>query len=239
VLEEARCPILRVGFGENCNIRVTDFTETAEGARFRLNGEEMMLPQQGEFNARNAAMALTAARRVLESGPAGTLRRGLSLFEGVARRMEVRLDVGGVLVIDDFGHHPTAIRATIRALRRRYENRRIWALFEPRSNTTRRAVFQQKLPEALGEADGVMVSKVARLEQIPEAQRLNPEAVVAAIRERGSEAFYQDGPEEIVRTLKPRLRDQDVVVVFSNGGFGGLHEMLREAIEERAAAGTP
>jgi UDP-N-acetylmuramate: L-alanyl-gamma-D-glutamyl-meso-diaminopimelate ligase len=114
----------------------------------------------------------------------------------------------------------------LQALRHRYRGHRLWAVFEPRSNTTRRAVFQQQLPEALKLADGVFISQVARLEQIPEDERLKPEKVVAAITEAGLPAFYEQNADTIVDRIVPMLRPKDVVVVFSNGGFDNIHEKL-------------
>jgi UDP-N-acetylmuramate: L-alanyl-gamma-D-glutamyl-meso-diaminopimelate ligase len=114
----------------------------------------------------------------------------------------------------------------LQALRHRFRGQRLWAVFEPRSNTTRRAVFQQQLPEALKVADGVFISQVARIEQIPEDQRLKPEQVVAAIAEAGRPAFYEQNANAIVDRIIPMLRPKDVVVVFSNGGFDNIHEKL-------------
>ena len=132
----------------------------------------------------------------------------------------------GITVIDDFGHHPTAIRETLRGLRHQYPRRRLWALFEPRSNTTRRAVFQHELPAALGEADGVILAQVARIEQIAAGERLDPEQVVEDIACTGKPAFYEPDVDAIVARLKPLVRESDVVVILSNGGFGGIHERL-------------
>ena len=146
--------------------------------------------------------------------------------KGIARRQEVRGEAHGVKVIDDFGHHPTAIAQTLTALRHRYPGHRLWAVFEPRSNTTRRAVLQHQLSEALKLADGVFMAQVARLEQIPEGERLNPEGVVAAIVASGRPAFYEPDAAHIVDRLVPLLKTDDVVVVFSNGGFDGIHEKI-------------
>jgi len=153
-------------------------------------------------------------------------------FKGIARRQELRGEVQGIKVIDDFGHHPTAIASTLQALRHRFRGKRLWAVFEPRSNTTRRAVFQQQLPEALKIADGVFISQVARLAQIPEDQRLNPERVVAAIAKAGRPAFYEQNADAIVDRIVPMLRPKDVVAVFSNGGFDNIHEKLLTRLRE-------
>src|SRR5262249_60217246 len=137
------------------------------------------IPLVGEFNVHNAAMAATAAR--FYDVPPAEIASAFNSFSGIARRQELRGEAGGIKVIDDFGHHPTAIAQTLQGLRQRFRGQRLWAVFEPRSNTTRRAVFQQQLPEALKVAAGVFISQVARLEQIPEDQRLQPEAIGAAI----------------------------------------------------------
>ena len=129
-------------------------------------------------------------------------------------------------VIDDFGHHPTAIRETLSALRYRYPGHRLWAIFEPRSNTTRRAVFQQQLPEALQLADGVFIAQIAALEQIPAEQRLDPEAVVGAIEAAGRPAFTSATPPRSSSGSRRLLQPNDVVTIFSNGGFDGIHEKL-------------
>ena len=216
--------MVEVGFSENCAHRIRDVAYSPDGSRFKLGDETFEIPLIGEFNVRNAAMAATAARfyRV----PKAKIDQALSSFSGIARRQEVRGEARGVKVIDDFGHHPTAISATLHALRHRYPGHRLWAIFEPRSNTTRRAVFQQELPEALKLADGVFISQVARLEQIPEAERLNPAAVIDAIAEGGRPAFYEENADAIVDRIVPLLKAQDVVTVFSNGGFDGIHEKL-------------
>jgi UDP-N-acetylmuramate: L-alanyl-gamma-D-glutamyl-meso-diaminopimelate ligase len=216
--------MIEVGFSKNCAQRIRDVAHSAEGARFKLGGEIFEIPLIGEFNVRNAAMAATAAR--FYDVPKTKIDNAFKNFAGIARRLEVRGEARGVKVIDDFGHHPTAIAYTLQALRHRYRDHRIWAIFEPRSNTTRRAVFQQQLPEALKLADGVFIAEVAKLEQIPEKERLNPEAVVAAIAKAGHPAFYEKNADAIVDRIAPMLRPKDIVAVFSNGGFDNIHEKL-------------
>jgi UDP-N-acetylmuramate: L-alanyl-gamma-D-glutamyl-meso-diaminopimelate ligase len=169
-------------------------------------------------------MAICAAHHY--GVPLPVLQQAVRSFEGVMRRQEVRGTVRGIPIIDDFGHHPTAIAQTLQALRHQYPGRRLWALFEPRSNTTRRAVFQDSLPAALGLADGVILSQVARLEQLPPENRLDPQRVVSTIAAQGKPAYYEPGPEEIVARLKPLVREEDLIVVFSNGGFGNIHQRL-------------
>ena len=221
--------MIEVGFSKNCAQRIRDVAYSAEGARFKLGGETFEIPLIGEFNVRNAAMAATAAR--FYDVPKTKIDNAFKSFAGIARRLEVRGEARGVKVIDDFGHHPTAIAYTLQALRHRYRDHRIWAIFEPRSNTTRRAVFQQQLPEALKLADGVFIAQVARLEQIPEKERLNPEAVVDAIAKAGHPAFYEKNADAIVDRIAPMLRPKDIVAVFSNGGFDNIHEKLLKRLQ--------
>jgi len=175
-------------------------------------------------------MAVMAAR--FYDVPTARINSALKGFAGVARRLEVRGEVRGVKVIDDFGHHPTAVARTLEALRHTYRGQRLWAVFEPRSNTTRRAVFQEQFPDAFKFADGVFISQVARLEQIPENDRLKPERVVAAIAKDGRRAFYERNADAIVDRIVPMLRPKDVVVVFSNGGFDNIHEKLLTRLRE-------
>ncbi|NUN93646.1 MAG: UDP-N-acetylmuramate:L-alanyl-gamma-D-glutamyl-meso-diaminopimelate ligase, partial [Verrucomicrobiae bacterium] len=166
---------------------------------------------------------------------APAIRAALAAFQGVRRRQEVRAVVRGITLVDDFGHHPTALRQTLEALRRRFPAARLWAFFEPRSNTTRRAVFQKELPEALALADGVFVAQVARLDQLPSDNRLDPEAVMRDLRAKGREAHYLPSAAEIAREAAARLKPGDVAILFSNGGFDGLHDRLVAAISQKAA----
>src|SRR3989475_7857088 len=220
VAKDCLAQMIEVGFSENCAQRIRDVVYSSTGSRFQLGDDVFEISLIGEFNVRNAAMAATAARfyRV----PKTKIDQALKSFLGIARRQEVRGEARGVKVIDDFGHHPTAIAQTLQALRHRYPGHRLWAIFEPRSNTTRRAVFQQQLPDALKLADGVFISEVARLEQIPEPERLKPDKVVAAIAKAGRPAFYERNADAIVDRIIPMLRPKDAVVVFSNGGLGTL-----------------
>jgi UDP-N-acetylmuramate: L-alanyl-gamma-D-glutamyl-meso-diaminopimelate ligase len=216
--------MIEVGFSENCAQRIRDAMYSSDGSRFKLGDDSFDISLIGEFNVRNAAMAATAAR--FYDVPSAKIRAALKSFSGIARRQEVRGEARGVKVIDDFGHHPTAIGQTLHALRQRYHGHRIWAIFEPRSNTTRRAVFQQQLPDALKVADGVFIAQVAKLEQIPQEERLKPEAVVDAIAAAGRPAFYEKNADAIVDRIVPMLQRNDIVAVFSNGGFDNIHEKL-------------
>ena len=228
VARDCLAPLVEVGFSENCAERIREVSYSATGSRFSLGEMTFDSPLFGEFNVRNAAMAAIAAR--FYGVTPELIQTALTSFEGIARRQEVRGSARGITVIDDFGHHPTAIRETLTALRRRYPGQRLWAIFEPRSNTTRRAVFQHRLPEALQLADGIFISQVAALDQIPAAERLDPEAVVGALAAAGRPAYYERDAAAIVKRLVPILQPNDIVTVFSNGGFDGIHEKLLAAL---------
>lgn len=227
VAQTCLAPIVEVGFSPNAANQIRDVSYSAEGSAFTLFETRFTIPAVGEYNVRNAAMAISAAH--FYHVPLPAIQRAVAEFKNVRRRQEVRGEVRGIKIIDDFGHHPTAIAQTLSGLRHQYPGSRIWAIFEPRSNTTRRAVFQEQLATAFAQADGVILAQVAKLEQIPEAERLRPERVIAAIAATGKSAHYEPGVDEIIDRLRKLADAGDVVVVFSNGGFGGIHErLLRE-----------
>jgi UDP-N-acetylmuramate: L-alanyl-gamma-D-glutamyl-meso-diaminopimelate ligase len=238
---------LIVANGEDANVR-----EVVMGAQCRVRFFSIAdfggfnITLAGEHNQRNAAaVAVCAAELGLSRDQ---IQRGFATFTGVKRRMEVRGEAAGITVLDDFAHHPTALVQTIRAIRGKYPQRRVWALFEPRSNTTRRNIFQNELADALAEADGAFVAKVDRLKELAEKERLNPEQIVAALRERGKAAGCAPNAEAILDALVPQLRRGDVVAVFSNGKFDGIHDKLlarlrswennKPPVLHRAAAGS-
>ncbi|MEK0446082.1 MAG: hypothetical protein RLZZ399_1403 [Verrucomicrobiota bacterium] len=223
VIQSSRAPVSLVGFSSNASFPILH-PVYGSGARFTLLETPFELQIPGEFNVRNAAMAICAAHFC--GVPIPQIQSAVAAFEGVVRRQQIRGSVRGITVVDDFGHHPTAIAQTIQAMRFQYPGKRLWAIFEPRSNTTRRAVFQDSLPAALALADGVILSQVARLEQLPPDNRLDPIRVVETIAGQGKPAFYEPGVSEIIQRLRPLVTEGDLLVVFSNGGFGNIHERL-------------
>jgi UDP-N-acetylmuramate: L-alanyl-gamma-D-glutamyl-meso-diaminopimelate ligase len=241
-LARAFCDVERYGFGLESHWRIADMRVISSnggggGSRWTLlrEGErfaELALPMAGEHNALNAtaAAALAAGQGV----PADAIAEALAGFKSVKRRLEVRAEIGGVTIIDDFAHHPTAIRETLRALRTAYPDRRLWAVLEPRSNTLRRNVFEEALVESLALADRSVLAAVFKSEAIPEAERLHPEAVVAALRARGQESALENDADAIVAKIAPELRSGDVVAILSNGGFGGIYEKLPKALASRS-----
>lgn len=224
----APCPVTTVGFGEVCALRITGVDYQPGGSSFQLGGVPYSVRMTGEFNVRNAAMAAAAA------GLAGLsedeIRAGLATFEGVARRQELRGEVNGIRVIDDFAHHPTAIIQAVSSLRQAYPGARMWVLFEPRSNTTRRAVFQKELGEALAKADFALVSAMPDLHKIPAHDRLDPLKLAADINANGGNGEYVTELDTIVAKVKAGAVSGDVIAVLSNGGFGGIHKKLLEAL---------
>lgn len=228
VASAAISPVVEVGFSPNAGNQIRGMRFEKEWAFFQLFGHEFRVPMIGEFNVRNAAMAISAAHYYGIS-PDG-IQQALSSFQGVHRRQEIRGEVRKIKVIDDFGHHPTAIRQTLAGLRQRYSSSRIWAIFEPRSNTTRRSVFQHELPNAFTDADGVFIAQVASLEQIPAEERLRPRQVVDDIAAQGKPAFYEATADRIIDRLCPLVHEGDIVVVFSNGGFDNIHSKLLERL---------
>jgi UDP-N-acetylmuramate: L-alanyl-gamma-D-glutamyl-meso-diaminopimelate ligase len=224
VTDYSFAPVHTVGFSDSASIRIENVQYHEYGSTFTLGPDSFEMRLLGAFNVRNAAMAISIARAYGIVTP--VIQQAMSSFNGVARRQEVRGEVNGIKIIDDFGHHPTAIKETLLALRCRYPKGRLWAIFEPRSNTTRRAIFQSELPEALSVADGVIMAPVVRLDQLPVNDRLDPIKVIQSIREAGKPAFYESTIDDIVRRMKPLANSGDAVVVFSNGGFGGIHDKL-------------
>jgi len=235
---QALCRIERYGFDEDSywqavNMRqqcsITTWTLLRGGQLFA----ELTLPMAGEHNALNAtaAAALAAGQGIAASA----IAEALATFKSVKRRLEVRAEVNGITIIDDFAHHPTAIRETLRALRAAYPGRRLWAVLEPRSNTLRRNVFERELVESLALADEVVLAAVFKSEAIPILERLDPEHVIAALTAREIPAVMCADADAIVAEINPKLRPGDIVAILSNGGFGGIYEKLPAAIEDRAS----
>ncbi|MGI4828771.1 MAG: UDP-N-acetylmuramate:L-alanyl-gamma-D-glutamyl-meso-diaminopimelate ligase [Janthinobacterium lividum] len=233
---KAFCPVERYGFASDSFWRVQNLSQQGSRTRWQLFRDgvffaELELPMAGEHNALNAtaAAALAAGQGV----PVEAIVQALRSFKSVKRRLEVRSEIAGITVIDDFAHHPTAIRETLRALRAAYHGSRLWAVLEPRSNTLRRNVFERELVDSLAGADEVVVADVFKSEAIPVAERLAPEHVVEALHAKGVAARLCADADDVVATIAPRLRGGDVVAILSNGGFGGIYDKLPAAIAAR------
>ena len=225
----ALCPVERYGSDSQSTWQIADvhlkpdqttWTVIKNGAKFR----DLVFPLGGEYNVWNATAAAAVAAHYDIS--ADVIASALASFKSVKRRLEVKAEVNGITIIDDFAHHPTAIAGTLKALRARYPGRRLWAILEPRSNTLRRNVFQNDLAESLALADEIVIANVFKSDSIAESERLDIQAVAAQVAQSGHHARLIADVDGIVRVAAPEMRSGDVVAILSNGGFGGIYEKL-------------
>jgi len=232
---KAFCKVDRYGLRPGSAWRVFDLNFGSTETRWTVEREgkrwtELRMSLAGEYNVLNATAA--AAMAAHYEIPAEAIVEALMTFKSVKRRLEVKAEVAGVTVIDDFAHHPTAIAETLKALRTRYKGRRLWAVLEPRSNTLRRNVFFHELAASLGNADEVVVASIFKAEAIPEAERLSTSGLVDELTRTGHGARELKDAEAIVESITPELREGDVVAILSNGGFGGIFEKLPARLEK-------
>ena len=232
-VERALCRVERYGFSASAHWQIRNLRH--EGGQSRpltrweiwRNGAmwaELEMGVAGEHNALNAtaAAALATGQGVAKE----EIQEALATFKSVKRRLEVRAEIGGVTVIEDFAHHPTAIRETLRALRSVYPLARLWAVLEPRSNTLRRKVLETELVSSLRLADRVILAGVYQQQRIPDAERLHPEDVVRALNAAGTPAELLPDADAIVNGIAPQVAPDDVVAILSNGGFDGIYDKL-------------
>lgn len=236
-LAKAFSPVDRYGSGPRANWKVANLRLGPGRTTWTVehNGEhwaKFEFALAGEYNVWNA----TAAAALASSSGISKEKIGdaLKTFKSVKRRLEVKAQVNGVTIIDDFAHHPTAIAGTLKALRTRYAGCRLWAVLEPRSNTLRRRVLQSDLAHSLAQADQVIVANVFRSEAIPENERLELPALAAEIKQNGRPARLLADADTIVETIAPELRSGDVVAILSNGGFGGIYDKLPALLRQLA-----
>ncbi len=234
-VSRAFCRVERYGFSDAAhwrirNLRHVDGQTLWEVDRDGIPWAEFTMSMAGEHNALNAtaAAALAAGQGVQKE----SIVAGLASFKSVKRRLEVRDRIDGITLIEDFAHHPTAIRETLRALRSVYPQARLWAVLEPRSNTLRRKVLADELIASLRLADRVVLAGVYQQERIPEAERLDPEETVRALNDGGTPAELHPNADSIVATLAPQLASGDVVAILSNGGFDGIYLKLPARLRE-------
>jgi len=212
-----------------------------EGARFSIVGPEgesgeLLLPMSGHHNVENAVGVYAAARAV--GLTAEQVRAGFASFQGVKRRQEIRGEPAGVLVIDDFAHHPTAVRETIDAIRLRYPDRRLWAVFEPRSNTSRRNIHQEEYAHAFDGAARATIRVPEPHDKVPADEQLDIGRVVAALRARGIDADADRDVDVLVSRIVQEARAGDVLLVMSNGSFEGLIPKVMEGLGGRGGVGV-
>jgi UDP-N-acetylmuramate: L-alanyl-gamma-D-glutamyl-meso-diaminopimelate ligase len=229
----ALCRVERYGFAETSEWRLRNLRHEDGLTRWEVwhagaLWAELEMSLAGEHNALNATAA--AALAFGQGLSKEAICEAFATFKSVKRRLEVRAVVNGVTVIEDFAHHPTAIRETLRALRSVYPQSRLWAVLEPRSNTLRRKVLETELVASLGLADHVVLAGVYQQQRIPEHERLHPEDVVRALKAAGTPAELYADADAIVDAIAPRLEPGDVVAILSNGGFDGIYEKLPERL---------
>src|SRR5216683_2163736 len=236
-LSKAFSPVERYGAGPRSDWRITNLRLEPTRTSWSVlhDGQawaDFEFPLAGEYNVWNAtaAAALAAQCGIAKEEIAAALKT----FKSVKRRLEVKAQVNGITIIDDFAHHPTAIAGTLKALHARYPGARLWAILEPRSNTLRRNVFQNELARSLAVADEVVVANVFKSEGIPEGERMDVAALGAEVQRQGRRARIIADADGIVQTVAPEMRPGDVVAILSNGGFGGIYEKLPQRLKALA-----
>ncbi|HVJ27793.1 MAG TPA: UDP-N-acetylmuramate:L-alanyl-gamma-D-glutamyl-meso-diaminopimelate ligase [Vicinamibacterales bacterium] len=231
----AHCRVETFGLNDGATWQAHDLRVSAESTAFSVRRDGVPtgafeVPMLGAYNVRNALAAIAVGAAVgLDTD---TMAEGLRKFRGVRRRMQHRGTESGVMVYDDFAHHPTAIEETLVGVRSAHPHRRIWAIFEPRSATSCRRIFQSDFARALGHADRVILPAVFR-STLPEDERLSTEGVITDLANAGVDARYIPHTDEIVRTVSREAKDGDLVIVMSNGGFDNIHQKLLDALAAR------
>jgi len=243
-IAHAFCPVQRYGFSDSADWRIQNLRHVDDRSRWQVLRNnapwaDFEMHLAGEHNALNATAA--AALAAHQGIPLPAIQSAIATFKSVKRRLEVRARIAGITVIDDFAHHPTAIRETLRALRSVYPQSRLWAVLEPRSNTLRRKVLQNELVASLRLADKVVLAGVYQQQRIPDPERLHPEDVVEALNAEAAPAHstmaeLHPDADSIVSAIVPQLQSGDVVAILSNGGFDGIYEKLPRALNQRFSA---
>lgn len=233
VITHAPCEVETYGFSDEADWQIAGYKFADGYGRFTLKhkgaeARQFHLPMIGRHNVLNAAAvtALALKCRLLPDAVA----EGLKNFKGIKRRQEVVGEKNGVTVIDDFAHHPTAIHLTLEGAKDAWPGRRIWAVFEPRSATSRRKVFEESLPDSFKLADKTILADLFAPEKVKAEERLDPKKVVAAIKEEGREAWFFPAVEEIVDFIAEHQQPGDVVMIMSPGGFDGIHQKLLDRL---------
>ncbi|MGC8548744.1 MAG: UDP-N-acetylmuramate:L-alanyl-gamma-D-glutamyl-meso-diaminopimelate ligase [Acidobacteriaceae bacterium] len=236
-VQRALCPVEFYGAQPNSTWQVTDLRQQGTTMHWSVthNGQPWAgfhMNLAGRHNAFNATAA--AALAYDEGIPVESIQQALSTFRSVKRRLEVRAEINGITIIDDFAHHPTAIRETLRALRGSYPDARLWAVLEPRSNTLRRNVFESELTQSLALADRILLARVFKSEAVPEPERLQPENVIAGLTALGKPAQLMPSVSAIIEQIAAEARPGDVIAILSNGGFDDIYSKLPAALEALA-----
>lgn len=238
-VSKAFSPVERYGMKNGSYWQVTNIQYSPQATSWSVLREgqpwaDFEFELAGEYNVLNAtAAAALAAHYGIEPQ---AIANALKTFKSVKRRLEVKAQLDGITIIDDFAHHPTAIGETLKALRTRYPEARLWAVFEPRSNTLRRKIFQKELVESLAIADQIVVASIFQPEKVPENERLTTSSIISGLKKSGKPARELQDADAIVEAVGPELRSGDVVAILSNGGFGGIYEKLPRKLEQLRGA---
>ncbi|MZH14633.1 MAG: UDP-N-acetylmuramate:L-alanyl-gamma-D-glutamyl-meso-diaminopimelate ligase [Nitrospinae bacterium] len=233
VIESASCKVETYGFQEGADWQITSYRFESGFGHFSLSHKnqhrgDFQLAMMGRHNVENAA---AVAGLCFSLGlTKDEIYKGFQTFKGIKRRQEIVGEKKGIVVIDDFAHHPTAIDLTIDAVKKAYPNQRVWAVFEPRSATSRRKVFEEAFPKSFLKADRVVFAGLFAPEKIKEEERLNVEGVTASIRESGGIADYIPQVNDIVDFIIKNSTSGDVILIMSSGGFGGIHQKILEGL---------
>ena len=233
VIAGAPAPVQRYGSADGSDwrlgpTRVDPPWTSFEVLRAGISFGRFRTPMIGRHNLLNALSVIAVADHLGIPGTA--LAEALETFQGIRRRQEIRGEKRGILVMDDFAHHPTAVRETIAAVRSAYPGRRLVAVFEPRTNSSMRKVFQPVYPQSFDGADRICIRKPSMLEKVPEAERFSAEALVAELQGQGRDAVFFADTDSIIASVVATGRSGDVVLIMSNGGFDNIHERLLEAL---------
>ena len=234
VIENSYTEIQTFGLSDNCNWRAENIVYSDKDSTYNLYFNdifqfEIKLNLLGEFNVKNSLAVIAISRK--HGIDYNTINKAFASFVNTKRRLELKGIYSGINFYDDFAHHPTAIKATLKALRVKHPNQKIIAVFEPRSNTTRRNIFQKELVDCFDDSNLIILSEIDRLDELSEDKRLNPKKIIDDLNSKGKEAFYLKNSESIVDYLKETLKINDVVVVMSNGGFDNIHNKIKNIFD--------
>ncbi len=236
ILDGLACRVETYGLGKGYHWHAEKIEPAREGLQFDVYyqgkfHETFSSPLMGRHNIKNALAVIGLGHHLQISK--GTLKKGIESFQGVKRRQEIVGEIHDILLMDDFAHHPTAIRETLQAVKMRYPERRLWAIFEPRSATSRRNFFQKEFSRCFDSAEQVVIASPPGMEKIPVEMRLDPLLLVKEISQGGPPAFLGRNAEEIVSLIVPEIRSGDLICVMSSGGFDGIHGKLLKALESK------
>ncbi|MFH1727623.1 MAG: UDP-N-acetylmuramate:L-alanyl-gamma-D-glutamyl-meso-diaminopimelate ligase [Pseudomonadota bacterium] len=236
VIKDAKCKVITYGVSDDSDYTVKNVIYTNDHLEFDIYHKGKLIDHfqtnmAGQHNLMNILAAFITAQNLGISTEA--FKEGLLGFKGIKRRLEVIGEINDIVLIDDFAHHPTAIETTVLACKKKYKNRRIWLIFEPRTNTTRRNIFEKELIEALSIGDIAIIPEVFKLEAIKEDERLSVDNVIKGIIGKNREAHYIPKIDDIVKFVCQESRANDVILIMSNGGFGGIYKKLLDSLKSK------